>query len=379
MSIGVDAKAGRGKPLPGNRWVVKFGSSLVTADGAGLDRTNLPGWVQQLAELHQGGKELVLVSSGAVAEGMARLGMQSRPQEINLLQAAAAVGQMGLIRAFETCFAEHGLHTAQILLTHDDTRSRERYLNARTTLQSLLRLGVIPVVNENDTVVTDEIRMGDNDTLAALVANLLEADLLLLLTDQPGLCEKDPRLVPEAPLVQEAAAGDRRLDSMVGRGSELGRGGMLTKLSAARRAARSGAVTVIASGQEPDVIRRLAEGEHLGTRLIPDREVLGARKQWLAALPSAGRVFLDAGAAKGVHDLGRSLLAIGVTRVEGRFSRGDMVACVDESGRELARGLVNYSSEETRQIKGKASKHLPDILGYKGEEELIHRDNLVVL
>ena len=375
MSTGTEASA---RSRSGNRWVVKFGSSLVTAEGAGLDRDNLTNWVRQLATLRLSGMELVLVSSGAIAEGMTRLGMQSRPHEVHLLQAAAAVGQMGLVRAFEACFASHGLCTAQVLLTHDDTRSRERYLNARTTLRTLLDLGVIPVVNENDTVVTDEIRMGDNDTLAALVANLLAADLLLLLTDQPGLCRHDPRIDPKAPVVSEALAGDSRLDAMAGGGSELGRGGMVTKLSAARRAARSGAVTVIASGLEPDVICRLAEGEALGTRLIPDREVLGARKQWLAALPSAGRVMLDEGAVQSVSSQGRSLLAIGVTRVEGRFSRGDLVTCVDASGSEVARGLVNYGSKEAQLIKGRSSGSFGKVLGYKAEDELIHRENLVV-
>ncbi|HFE32310.1 MAG TPA: glutamate 5-kinase [Gammaproteobacteria bacterium] len=363
------------------RWVVKIGSALLTADGAGLDHEAIHDWVTQMVALRARGIELVLVSSGAVAEGMMRLGWTSRPHALHELQAAAAVGQMGLVQAYESNFQRHGIHTAQVLLTHDDLSDRQRYLNARNTLRALLEFGVLPVVNENDTVVTDEICFGDNDTLAALVTNLVEADALIILTDQAGLFDRDPRRHPDAQLLHEARAADKSLDDMVGGSAgELGRGGMLTKLRAARLAARSGAGTVIAFGREPQVLERIADGERLGTLLLPEQETQAARKQWLAGhLQLRGRLVLDAGAVKVLRESGRSLLPVGVVAVEGEFDRGEAVACVDESGCEIARGLVNYDAAEARRILGRPSQELESILGYVGESELIHRDNLVLV
>jgi glutamate 5-kinase len=362
------------------RWVIKIGSSLLTNDGRGLATDAIDDWVGQMAELRQQGRELLLVSSGAVAEGMTRLGWRQRPHALHELQAAAAVGQMGLIQAYESRFQRYGRHTAQVLLTHDDMADRQRYLNARSTLRTLLRLGVTPVVNENDTVTTEEIRFGDNDTLAALVANLVEADLLILLTDQAGLFDGDPRGNPDAALVAEGQAGDPALETMaLGRSGLLGRGGMLTKLRAASRAARSGTLTVIAPGREPEVLRRIAANEALGTRLYPARAPLAARKQWLAGqLQIRGRLVLDAGAMQVLRSSGRSLLPVGVIRVEGSFERGDLVVCEGPAGEEIARGLVNYGAGESRRIIGHASSRIEEILGYVDEPELIHRDNLVL-
>jgi glutamate 5-kinase len=361
--------------------VVKVGSSLVTDHGRGLDAAAIGRWSAQIAELVRGGRQVTLVSSGAIAEGMQRLGWARRPQTIHELQAAAAVGQMGLVQGYESCFRGHGLHTAQVLLTHADLADRQRYLNARSTLRTLLALKVIPVINENDTVVTDEIKFGDNDTLGALVTHLVEADVLVILTDQAGLYEADPRRHPDAKLVQEAQAGDPRLDAMAGgSASEIAKGGMLTKIQAARRAARSGAHTVIASGREPDVLLRLARGERLGTLLRAGTVPLAARKQWLADhLTVAARLTLDAGAVKALRQDGKSLLPIGVTAVSGDFQRGEVVACLDPQGREVARGLVNYSADEARRIMRRPSAEIETILGYVDEPELIHRDNLVLL
>jgi len=363
------------------RWVVKIGSALLTADGKGLDRVALASWVEQMAAWVQAGNELVLVSSGAVAEGMSRMGWSVRPKALHELQAAAAVGQMGLVRAYEDCFQSHGLHTAQVLLTHDDLTNRRRYLNARSTLKSLLAHGVVPVVNENDTVANDELRFGDNDTLAALVANLVEADLLVLLTDQLGLYSSDPRSNPDAVLVTESKVSNPKLVALAGcGGGQLGRGGMATKLRAARLAARSGAATVIGSGAKEQVLTRISEGESVGTLLLPVQGPETARKQWLAGhLKVQGSLTLDAGAVRVLLEAGRSLLAVGVKQVDGEFSRGHVVSCLDEAGAEIARGLVNYSSVEARQIKGQASSQIREILGYLDDEELIHRDNLVLL
>jgi len=362
------------------RVVVKVGSSLVTNDGRGLDLEAISRWAAQVARLRELGKQVLLVSSGAIAEGMQRLGWPQRPQQIHELQAAAAVGQMGLARAYETHFGRHGVQTAQVLLTHADLADRSRYLNARSTLFTLLALGVVPVINENDTVVTDEIKFGDNDTLGALVTNLVEADVFVILTDQTGLFSADPRRSPEATLVAVATAGDAALESMAGgTGSAISKGGMLTKVLAAKRAARSGAHTVIASGREPDVLLRLAAGEMIGTQLTAATEVLTARKQWLADhLLLKGRVVVDAGAARAVRSGGRSLLPIGVTEVEGEFQRGDVIACLDPDRREIARGLVNYSSAQTRQIARRPTGDIEAVLGFIEEPELIHRDNLVV-
>jgi len=361
------------------RWVVKIGSALITNDGRGLAREAICAWVAQMATLHQRGIEVVLVSSGAVAEGMSRLGWVNRPKAVHELQAAAAVGQMGLVQVWETCFKEHGLHTAQVLLTHDDVAGRDRYLNARSALRTLLALGVVPVVNENDTVATDEIRLGDNDTLGGMVANLVEAGLLVILTDQGGLYEADPRVNPGVPLVKEARAGDPALEVMAGGSGALGRGGMRTKLRAATLAARSGAATIIAPGRRPGVLLDIAAGAEVGTLLLPSQASLAARKQWLAGqLRVKGTLQLDEGAVRVLTGSGRSLLAVGVRGVDGKFGRGELVACLAPDGREVARGLVNYDSEETRRIMGLASSRIEELLGYVDEPELIHRDNLVV-
>ena len=363
------------------RIVVKVGSTLVTNDGHGLDKTAIARWSAQIAQLHQQGKEVVLVSSGSIAEGMLRLGFSSRPKRIHELQACAAVGQMGLIQFYESSFRSHQLETAQVLLTHADMADRERYLNARSTLLTLLDLGVIPIINENDTVVTDEIKFGDNDTLGALVANLIEADALIILTDQQGVFSADPRTDPNAELIHEAQAGAPDLEAMAGgAGSELGSGGMLTKVLAAKRAAGSGTHTVIAWGKEEDVLTRLAAGEAIGTQLVAETGRLTARKQWMVNhLQTAGKVVLDAGAAKKVREEGKSLLPIGVVAVKGEFGRGEVIACVDEVGRGIAHGLSNYSSAEARLIMRHQSAEIEEIIGYTGEPELIHRDNLVLL
>ena len=362
------------------RIVVKIGSALLTGGGRGLDQAAITQWVAQIASIRKRGTEILLVSSGSVAEGMCRLGWKVRPKSLHELQAAASVGQMGLVQTYESLFQRHGLHTAQILLTHDDLSNRERYLNARSTLLTLLELGVVPIINENDTVATDEIRFGDNDTLGALVANLLEADLLVILTDQQGLFERDPTLDPSAQLIRQADIHDERLGEMVGESrSGLGRGGMITKLRAARLASRSGAATVIACGRELDVLTRVVAGEPVGTFLVPDVSPLLARKRWLAGqLRLKGRLLLDAGAARVVREQGKSLLPIGVVEASGDFQRGDLVLCVDEDGREVARGLVNYNAEETRRILRQPSARIEELLGYVDEPELIHRDNLVL-
>jgi glutamate 5-kinase len=361
--------------------IVKVGSSLVTNNGEGLDRAAIAAWATQISQLVKQGKQVVLVSSGAIAEGMQRLGWKKRPVEVNELQAAAAVGQMGLVQMYESCFAQHGLHTAQILLTHDDLRDRKRYLNARSTLKTLLDLNVIPIINENDTVVTEEIRFGDNDTLAALVANLIEADTLVILTDQQGLYSADPRKDKDAKFINFETAGNVALEQMAGgAGSDVGTGGMLTKILAAKRAANSGAHTVIASGRETDVLIRLSAGEAIGTHLKSTQIKTIAKKQWLADhLRVGGKLVLDAGAVKVLKTDGKSLLSIGVIDVKGNFERGDVVACLNEAGIEVARGIVNYNSADTSRIKRKASSEFEKILGYVEESELIHRDNLIVI
>lgn len=362
------------------RWVVKIGSALLTDDGKGLDAQAIAGWVKQMAELRLRGIELVLVSSGAVAAGMRRLGWDSRPTEIHLLQAAAAVGQMSLIQTYEVDFQRYGLLTAQVLLDHDDLSSRQRYLNARSTLKALVSLNVVPVINENDTVVTDEIRFGDNDTLGALVANLIEADLLVILTDQKGMYDSDPRSNPNAQLLSEIAADDTRLEQMAGgTGGTLGRGGMITKVRAARVAARSGADTVIVGGRIENALLRIAAGENIGTFLWADQQPQAARKRWLSGqLQTRGTLVLDDGAVRVVRELGKSLLPVGVKEVRGDFTRGDMVICADAQGHEIARGLVNYHADEARKIIGKPSSQIVELLGYRDDNELIHRDNLVL-
>jgi glutamate 5-kinase len=363
------------------RLVLKVGSSLVTNEGKGIDLEAVTQWAEQIAGLHASGRQVVLVSSGAIAEGMARLGWPRRPKLMSELQAAAAVGQMGLIQAYEAAFARHGVRTAQILLTHEDLADRRRYLNARSTLNTLLALGVVPIVNENDTVVTDEIRVGDNDTLGALVTNLIEADVLVILTDQSGLYSADPRKHPDARFIHQGQAGDPALEAMAGgSGSAIGTGGMLTKVLAARRAANSGGHTIIASGRAPDVLRRLASGEPIGTELRAVLPVRSARQRWLANhLRLRGRVTLDAGAVRALTQGHRSLLPIGVIAVEGDFERGDVVACVDEHGVECGRGLINYSSADTARILRQPSARIADILGHLSDPELIHRDNMVVV
>lgn len=362
------------------RLVVKVGSALVTNNGTGLAFDFITDCARQIAALHQEGREVLLVSSGAIAAGMQRLGWTDRPHNVKDLQAAAAVGQMGLAQAYETTFAEHGLKAAQVLLTHEDLADRKRYLNARSTLQALLGYGVVPIINENDTVVTDEIKFGDNDTLGALVANLVEADTLIILTDQRGLYTADPRQDPAATLIAAGRADDRRYEAMAGgAGSGISKGGMITKVRAAQRAARSGAHTLIVSGREATSLLRAAHGEDIGTLLFATETLLSARKQWLADhLQLAGSLVLDAGAIQALQT-GKSLLAVGVRSVEGEFERGAVVACRAENGAELARGLINYSSSEARRIAGHGTQDIEALLGYVDENELIHRDNLVLI
>ncbi|HEY9279042.1 MAG TPA: glutamate 5-kinase [Eoetvoesiella sp.] len=363
------------------RLVVKVGSSLVTNEGRGIDLAAVAEWAAQIASLHAQKKQMVLVSSGAIAEGMARLGWAKRPHTMHELQAAAAVGQMGLIQAYEVAFAKHGIRTAQILLTHEDLADRRRYLNARSTIYTLLNLGVVPIVNENDTVVTDEIRLGDNDTLGALVTNLIEADALIILTDQSGLYSADPRKNPDAEFIAVGQAGDPALEAMAGgAGSGIGTGGMLTKVLAAKRAANSGGHTVIASGREPNVLVRLAKGERIGSELRALLPVRSARKRWLANhLRLRGRVTLDEGAVRALTQGHKSLLSIGVIAVEGEFERGDVVACVDQHGVECGRGLINYSANDTRRIMRQSSNRIAEILGSMSDQELMHRDNMVFI
>jgi glutamate 5-kinase len=363
------------------RIVVKVGSSLVTDEGRGVDAEAVGGWCRQMAALAREGRELVMVSSGAIAEGMKRLGWTTRPKEVHELQAAAAVGQMGLAQIYESKLSEQGMRSAQVLLTHADLADRERYLNARSTLLTLLALRVLPVINENDTVVNDEIKVGDNDTLAALVANLIDADALVILTDQKGLYTADPRKDSGATFVHEARAGDPDLERMAGgAGSSLGRGGMITKVLAAKRAAGSGASTVIAWGREPDVLIRLAHGEAIGTALIAATPKQAARKQWMVDhLQLRGAVIVDAGAAQKVSGEGKSLLPIGMVEVQGEFHRGDVIAVRDPDGAEIARGLANYGSAEARLIARRPSSDFEKLLGYSAEPEMIHRDNLVLV
>jgi glutamate 5-kinase len=362
------------------RWVIKIGSALLTNNGAGLDRNAIDGWVDQIANLLLQGKEVVLVSSGAIAEGIVRLGWQNRPDSIHELQAAAAVGQMGLVQAYESSFQRFDRLTAQILLDHDDMANRQRYLNARGVLQTLMSLTVVPIVNENDTVVTDEIRFGDNDSLAALVANLIDADILVILTDKDGLYSANPDLELDARLISQAMATDASLDALAGGSSgTLGRGGMVTKLQAARLAARSGCSTIIVGGRNANILHQVAAGDEVGTLLSAGQKPLAARKQWLAGhLQVKGQLVLDAGAVKVLTQQGRSLLAVGVRQVVGTFTRGDLVSCVNADGVEIARGLVNYNANEAALIQGQSTESIAGILGYLEDDELIHRDNLVV-
>ncbi|MCZ6887807.1 MAG: glutamate 5-kinase [Gammaproteobacteria bacterium] len=372
--------AARSKIGAADLWVVKIGSALLTDMQSGIDEQGIRDWCRQIAELSKSGRSIVLVSSGAVAEGWRRLGFSGRPATVHEVQAAAAVGQMGLVEAYENAFKGHGMRTGIVLLTHDDLADRGRYLNARTTLRTLMSLGVVPVINENDSVATDEIKLGDNDTLAAMVASLLGADVLVLLTDQDGLHERDPREDPTAPLVAHALATDSKLDAMAGTGrGRFGRGGMITKLAAARRAARSGTHTVIANGRRADVLLGLSRGEVIGTFLEADVEPLVARKRWIAdQLRSSGEVRLDAGAVAAIRGQGVSLLAVGVVAAHGDFRRGDMVRVTGPDGAEVAKGLVNYDATETRKLLGAKSEEIELRLGYVDESELIHRDNLFV-
>lgn len=361
-------------------WVIKIGSSLLTDNGKGLNKDSIGRWVEQISELHSRGIQAVLVSSGAVAEGVRRLGLPGRPSAVHEQQAAAAVGQMGLIQAWESQFARFGKHTAQVLLTHDDLSNRKRYLNARSTLKALLDLNVIPVINENDTVVTDEICFGDNDTLAGLVANLINADVLVILTDQEGVFDADPRYTDSAQLIREAGSHDGMLMEVAGGSGALGRGGMVTKIRAARLASRSGTATCIVHGNHPAVLNALADGEEIGTLLLSGQQPLAARKQWLAShLQVRGKLTIDDGAVKVLKSSGRSLLPVGVKAVGGSFKRGDLVACVDLAGNTVAHGLVNYDAEEAEILAGKPTDRILELLGYDGDHEIIHRDNLVVL
>ena len=361
------------------RLVIKVGSALVTNNGEGLDLNAINEWARQIAQLRQTGREVVLVSSGAIACGMQRLGWRQRPKAVHELQACAAVGQMGLVQVYESAFVRHGLATAQVLLTHEDLADRKRYLNARSTLTTLLALGAVPIINENDTVITDEIKFGDNDTLGALVANLVDADCLIILTDQQGLYTADPRKDPAATLVSEARAGDPTLETMAGgAGTRIGTGGMITKIIAAKRAASSGTHTAIASGREKDVMIRLAHGESVGTLLVAETQTLNARKQWLADhLQLSGKLVLDAGAIKALSE-GKSLLPVGVVEVLGEFERGAAVACISPEGKEVARGLTNYGSSDARRIARRSSAEIEELLGYVDEAEIIHRDNLTL-
>lgn len=361
------------------RWVIKIGSSLLTANGKGLDPNAMSSWVTQMVALREAGIELILVSSGAIAAGMSKLQWDTRPKEMHKLQAAAAVGQMVLVQAWENCFDQFNCQAAQILLTHEDLSDRQRYLNARTTLRTLVGLNIIPVINENDTVTTDEIQFGDNDTLAALVANLVEADLLVILTDQDGMFNADPRTNPDAQLITEAKASDNTLDKIAGGAGNLGKGGMQTKLRAARFAARSGTNTIIVGGKIPNVITKIQHGEKVGTLLVPDHSPIAARKQWLAGqLQIRGKITLDDGAVKALLTKHKSLLPIGVRKIIGDFSRGEIVSCINNKGDEIARGLVNYSANEARQIMGLASDEIEKTLGFLNEPELIHKDNLII-
>jgi glutamate 5-kinase len=363
------------------RWVIKIGSALLTRVGEGLDLERVKWLSSEIAKLREQGKDVVLVTSGSVAAGMEQLGWAQRPHALHLLQSAASVGQMGLIQAYSAACKEHEIHTAQILLTHSDLSERGRYLNARSTLHSLLELGVLPVVNENDTIATEEIRFGDNDTLAAMTANLIEADVLVILTDQDGLFDCDPRHNSQAQLITASAASNSELDTMAeGSKGDLGQGGMTTKLLAARRAGGSGATTVILSGKKADNLQRLANGETVGTLLWADNEPMTAREQWLVGhLTPKGTITLDDEAVEAVHQGGKSVLADGVQEVHGQFVRGELVTCHDMAGNEIARGLVNYSMGEARKIQGKASREIESVLGYVDEPELIHRDNLVII
>ncbi|WP_019557054.1 glutamate 5-kinase [Thiomicrorhabdus arctica] len=362
------------------RWVIKIGSALLTDDGQGLNKTALAHWVAQMVFLKKQGVEVVLVSSGSIAEGMKRLGWTSRPSALNELQAAASVGQMGLIQAYESLFAEFDIQSAQILMTHDDLSNRKRYLNVKNTIETLLEYGVVPIINENDAVVTDEICFGDNDTLGALTANLISADVMVILTDQDGLYNDNPRENPNAQLITEAQVSRKDIEAMASpEGGSLGKGGMYTKVMAAKRAARSGTATLIASGREPDILSKLFQGEPFGTLLIPDLEPLTARQQWLAGhLQVKGTLVLDSGAVEMVRSSGKSLLPIGVKSQCGLFQRGEMVICYDESGQEVGRGLINYAANESAKLLGKPSSQIESILGYIDAESLIHRDNLVL-
>jgi len=363
------------------RWVIKIGSALLTKDGKGLDYLAIEGWTKQIAQLRQQGIEIILVSSGSVAEGMSRMGWTKRPTKLAELQAAAAIGQTGLIETYEAQFKQHNIQAAQILLTHDDVSNRKRYLNARNTLHALLKFKALPIINENDTVALEEMRLGDNDTLAALVANLVEADLLVILTDQEGLFTKDPRHHDDAVLISEESATNTTLLDFVGDiATALGSGGMATKLTAAQRAANSGCATVIASGREDNVLYRLSQGEKIGTLLMPDNTQIAARKQWIVGqVQASGSLYLDKGASQAIQKKGTSLLPIGVEKAEGSFNRGDIVDCKNLDGVIIARGLVNYSHKELSKIFKKPSHEISVLLGYEGETELIHRDNLVIL
>ncbi len=367
--------------IDAKRWIIKIGSALLTKDGKGLDYAAIEDWSEQIAQLRKQGIEIILVSSGSVAEGMSRMGWTKRPTELAELQAAAAIGQTGLIEAYETQFKKHNIQAAQILLTHDDISNRKRYLNARNTLRALLKFKALPIINENDTVALEEMRLGDNDTLAALAANLIEANLLVILTDQAGLFDKDPRHNDDAQLISEDSANNADLLKFVGElSTNLGSGGMGTKLTAAKRAAHSGCATVIASGREDKVLQRLSQGENIGTLLKPDKTQITARKQWIAGQVQVnGTLILDQGASQAIQKNGTSLLPVGVVKSEGQFDRGDVVDCKNSDGDIIARGVVNYSHNQVHKLYKTPSNQINNILGYAGETEIIHRDNLVVL
>ncbi len=361
------------------RIVVKIGSSLLTANGQGLDLEAISHWAKQIVDLHHAGHEMILVTSGAVAEGMVRMKLPHRPTDLPSLQACAAIGQMGLIQTWSSVLDRHHIKTAQVLLTHDDLTDRRRYLNSCDALQQLIDWHVIPVINENDTVSTDEIRFGDNDTLAAMVAGQVHADLLIILTDQQGMFDADPRSNPEAKLLSTVRALDETLFEMAGGSGTLGTGGMLTKVRAARLAAKSGCPTLIASGESDRVLARLMAGELLGTLFITDDDRMTAHQQWLAAhLQTAGRLVIDDGAVNAIKTQHRSLLPVGVKAIEGHFDRGDVVECVDRQGKRIAVGRVNFSSRSAELVKGLASDKVYQVLGEARSLEMIHRNHMAI-
>jgi len=363
------------------RIVVKVGSSILASVEKGLHREVFSHLAKEISDIKRKGYEIVLVSSGAIAAGMEKLGYRARPQSITQKQATAAVGQGRLMKIYEDHFSRYQQIVAQILLTHDDLSHRRRFLNARNTLLALLGLGIIPIINENDTVVVDEIKFGDNDNLSALIANLIEADLLVILTDMEGLCDADPRYHPQAHCISLVEDIDMDIGARIGdAGGPWNVGGMISKIQAARKASRSGIPTVIACGTKEGVLHQILRGKEIGTLILPKEEALSSRKRWIAFnLKPKGDVVVDEGAKRAIVQKGKSLLPSGIVRIRGAFDRGDPVSCLGPKGKEFARGLVNYSAAELEKIKGLRTDHIERALGYKYSDEIIHRDDLVVL